>query len=87
MEEEHTAACRSSVVRCRGLPRSDHRTGHGGELLEARAALGTVGVPVGAQGGDVLKATRAAFTALSWGNHRKIPEEGIQRFEVGMGKL
>ena len=39
---------RSSVVRCRGLPWSDHRTGHSGELLEARAALRTVGVPVGA---------------------------------------
>ena len=47
MEEEHTAACRLSVVRCWGLPRSDHRTGHSGELLEARAALGTVGVLVG----------------------------------------
>ena len=48
-------ACQSSVVRCPGLPWSDHRTGHGGELLEARAALGTVGVPVGAQGGDALR--------------------------------
>ena len=60
MEEEHTAGCRSSVVRCRGLPRSDHRTGHGGELLEARAALGTVGVPVGVQGGDALSKTKSS---------------------------
>ena len=47
MEEVFTAACRSSAVRSRGLPRSDRSTGHGGEFLEARAALGTVGVHAG----------------------------------------
>ena len=54
MEETHTAGCRSREVGCRGLPRNEQRTGHGGEEEEHRAALGSVGVTVGNHGGDAL---------------------------------
>ena len=54
MEETHTAACRSRELGCRGLPRSEHRTGHSGGEEEHRAALGSVGVAIGDHGGDAL---------------------------------
>ena len=50
-----TAACRWRCSPCRGLPWKPWRPVLGGELLQPRAALGTVGVPVGAHGGDALR--------------------------------
>ena len=49
------AACCSRELGYRGMPRSEHWTGHGGEEEEHRAALGSVGVAVGDHGGDALR--------------------------------
>ena len=56
-----TAACRSRHLSCRGLPQKTVRPFKGGELHQPRPALGTVGVPVGANGGDALRALQRAF--------------------------